>query len=103
LIIGTFIDVAPALLLVVPILLPVMNGLGVDGLQFGAMMITGCAIGLVTPPIGMCLNACTKITKMQITDIFKEALPFIICNFIVLILVTYIPAISMWLPNMIFK
>lgn len=103
LIIGTFIDVAPALLLVVPILLPVMRGLGVDGLQFGAMMITGCAIGLVTPPIGMCLNACTKITKMQITDIFMEALPFIVCNFIVLLLVTYVPAISMWLPTLIFK
>lgn len=102
LIIGTFIDVAPALLLVVPILLPVMNGLGVDGLQFGAMMITGCAIGLVTPPIGMCLNAATKVCKMQITDIFREALPFIVCNFIVLLLVTYIPAVSMFLPNLIF-
>lgn len=103
LIIGTFIDVAPALLLVVPILLPVMKNLGVDGLQFGAMMITGCAIGLVTPPIGMCLNAATKVCKLQITEIFKEALPFITCNFIVLLLVTYVPEISMWLPNMIFK
>lgn len=103
LIIGTFIDVAPALLLVVPILLPVMKGLGVDGLQFGAMMITGCAIGLVTPPIGMCLNAATKICKMQITDIFKEAAPFIACNFVVLLLVTYIPAISTWLPSLLSK
>lgn len=101
--IGTFIDVAPALLLVVPILLPVMKGLGIDGLQFGAMMITGCAIGLVTPPIGMCLNAATKVCKLQITEIFKASLPFIVCNFVVLLLVTYIPAISMWLPNLILK
>ena len=103
LIIGTFIDVAPALLLVVPILLPVMTGLGISGLQFGAMMITGCAIGLVTPPIGMCLNAATKVCKLQITQIFKEALPFIVCNFIVLMLVTYVPAISTWLPEMLMK
>ena len=57
LMIGTFIDVSPAILLLTPILLPVMNSYGVSTLQFGAMMITGLAIGLVTPPVGMCLNA----------------------------------------------
>ena len=57
LMIGTFIDVSPAILLLTPILLPVMNDYGFSTLQFGAMMITGLAIGLVTPPVGMCLNA----------------------------------------------
>lgn len=103
LIIGTFIDVTPALLLVVPILLPVMKGLGVSGLQFGAIMIVGIAIGLVTPPVGMCLNACAKISKMEITDIFKGALPYLICNFTILLLVTFIPALSLWLPGLFFK
>jgi tripartite ATP-independent transporter DctM subunit len=103
LVIGTFIDVAPALLLVVPILLPVMQGLGISGLQFGTIMITGSAIGLVTPPIGMCLNAATKVCKLQITEIFKASLPFIACNFLILLLVTFVPAISTWLPNLIFK
>lgn len=103
LIIGTFIDVTPALLLVVPILLPVMEGLGVSGLQFGAIMIVGIAIGLVTPPVGMCLNACAKISKMEITDIFKGALPYIVCNFIILLLVTLIPALSTWVPSLLFK
>jgi tripartite ATP-independent transporter DctM subunit len=102
LIIGTFIDVTPALLLVVPILQPVMAGLGVGGLQFGAIMIVGIAIGLVTPPVGMCLNACAKISKMEITQIFKGALPYIICNFMILILVTFIPALSTWLPGLFF-
>lgn len=101
--IGTFIDVAPAILLVVPILLPVMQGLGVGGLQFGAIMITGCAIGLVTPPIGMCLNACTKVCNMSIIKIFKNALPFMVCNLIVLLLVTFVPAISTWLPSLFMK
>jgi tripartite ATP-independent transporter DctM subunit len=102
LIIGTFIDVTPALLLVVPILQPVMAGLGVGGLQFGAIMIVGIAIGLVTPPVGMCLNACAKISKMEITQIFRGAVPYIVCNLIILLLVTFIPALSTWLPGLFF-
>ncbi len=102
LIIGTFIDVTPALLLVVPILLPVMEGLGVSALQFGAIMIVGTAIGLVTPPVGMCLNAAAKISKMDIVDIFKGALPYLACNFTILLLVTFIPALSTWLPGLFF-
>ena len=57
LVIGTFIDVSPAILLLTPIMLPVMQHYGFSALLFGAMMITGLAIGLVTPPVGMCLNA----------------------------------------------
>jgi tripartite ATP-independent transporter DctM subunit len=98
--VGTFVDVTPTLLLLCPILIPVMQYFGVSELQFGAIMITGCAIGLVTPPIGMCLNAATKICGMPITKIFESALPFIICNVIVLILVTFIPEVSTWLPSL---
>lgn len=92
LIIGTFIDVSPAILLLTPIMLPVMQNYGFSALQFGAMMITGLAIGLVTPPVGMCLNACNKINRMPIIDIFKGALPYVTCNVIVLI------SISLWSP-----
>ena len=67
LLIGMFIDVTPALLLITPLLLPVMNSIGVDTLQFGAIMIVGLAIGLVTPPLGMCLNACTKIRDCDLS------------------------------------
>lgn len=75
LMIGTFIDVSPAILLLTPILLPVMVQYGFSPLQFGAMMITGLAIGLVTPPVGMCLNACNKINRMPIIEIFKAQRP----------------------------
>jgi tripartite ATP-independent transporter DctM subunit len=101
--VGTFVDVAPALYLLSPILLPIMSGFGVEPLQFGAMMIVGLAIGLVTPPVGMCLNAATKICGMPITRIAKHAMPFIICNIVVLLLVTYIPQISLWLPSVVFN
>lgn len=103
LILGTMVDVAPSILLMTPIMLPVMQNFGMSGLQFGAIMIVGLAIGLVTPPVGMCLNACTKINKMPIADIFKGALPFIICNVLILLLVTFIPEVSTWIPSLIMK
>ena len=101
LVIGTFIDVSPAILMLTPIMLPVMQSYGFTPLQFGAMLITGLAIGLVTPPVGMCLNACNKINRMPIIDIFKGALPFITCNIIVLILISVFPALTTWLPTLL--
>jgi len=99
--IGTLVDVTPVIILITPILLPVMVQLGIDPLQFGAIMIVGCAIGLVTPPIGMCLNAGSKVSSLSITEIFVAAAPFIICNVIVLLLVTFIPELSCWLPGLL--
>lgn len=101
LVIGTFIDVSPAILMLTPIMLPVMQSYGFSPLQFGAMMITGLAIGLVTPPVGMCLNACNKINRMPIIDIFKGALPYIICNIIVLVAISLWPALTTWLPALL--
>ena len=101
LIIGTFVDVSPAILLLTPVFLPAMKLLGINGIQFGVILITGLAMGLVTPPVGMCLNVCSAISKVKIGAIFKAALPFLLANLITLILVTYIPALSLWLPAVI--
>lgn len=101
LLIGTFIDVSPAILLLTPILLPVMQNYGISTLQFGAMMITGLAIGLVTPPVGMCLNACNKINRMPIVDIFKGAAPFVVCNVIVLLAISLWSPLTTWLPSIL--
>ena len=98
LITGCFIDVSPAILLLTPILLPVMQQYGFSALQFGAMMITGLAIGLVTPPVGMCLNACNKINKMPVIEIFKGAIPYLCCNIIVLISISLWSPLTTWLP-----
>lgn len=98
LMIGTFIDVSPAILLLTPIMLPVMQSYGFSALQFGAMMITGLAIGLVTPPVGMCLNACNKINRMPIIAIFRGALPYLICNIIVLMAISLFAPLTTWLP-----
>ena len=97
---GTFIDVSPAILMLTPILLPIMRTLGVSDWQFGGIFIIGLAIGLVTPPVGMCLNVCNKINGMPIMRIAKGALPYLICNIIVLLLITFIPALTTAVPLM---
>jgi tripartite ATP-independent transporter DctM subunit len=101
LLLGTFLDVVPCILLIAPIFLPVMRQLGMHELQFGIILIVGLAIGLDTPPVGMCLNVGAKISGLSIIEIFRTALPFLICNVIVLLLVTFIPQISLFLPGLI--
>lgn len=95
---GTFIDVSPAILMLTPILLPIMRAYGVNDWQFAAMFIVGLAIGLVTPPVGMCLNVCNKINGMSITKIAKAAFPFIVINISVLVAISFIPELTCWLP-----
>jgi tripartite ATP-independent transporter DctM subunit len=102
LIAGTFVDVSPAILLLTPVFLPAANVLGVSRIQFGVILISGLAVGLVTPPVGMCLNVASAISKLGIGTIFRAAMPFLLANIITLILITYIPQLSMWLPAVFF-
>jgi tripartite ATP-independent transporter DctM subunit len=99
---GTFVDVSPAILLLTPVFLPAMGVLGISRIQFGVILISGLAVGLVTPPVGMCLNVASAISKLGIGTIFRAALPFLLANIITLILITYIPQLSMWLPALFF-
>lgn len=99
--IGTFIDVSPAILMLSPIMLPVMIAYGFSSLQFGAMLITGLAVGLVTPPVGMCLNACNKINRMPIIEIFKGAAPYVCCNIIILLAITLWAPLTTWFPALL--
>jgi tripartite ATP-independent transporter DctM subunit len=103
LITGTFVDVSPAILLLTPVFLPAVTSLGVSPIQFGVILITGLAIGLVTPPVGMCLNVASAISKLGIGTIFRAAMPFSLANVITLILITLIPPISMWLPSVLME
>ncbi|MEJ2170134.1 MAG: TRAP transporter large permease subunit, partial [Desulfobacterales bacterium] len=102
LITGTFVDVSPAILLLTPVFLPSMDALGVGHVQFGVILISGLAVGLVTPPVGMCLNVASAISKLSIGTIFRAAVPFLLANIITLILITYIPQLSLWLPSLFF-
>lgn len=99
---GTFVDVSPAILLLTPVFLPAMGVLGISRIQFGVILISGLAVGLVTPPVGMCLNVASAISKLGIGTIFRAAVPFLLANAITLILITYIPQLSLWLPALFF-
>ncbi len=101
LVLGTFLDVVPCILLIAPILMPVMVQLGMQEITFGMILVVGLAIGLVTPPVGMCLNVGSKISGMPIVDVFKSSAPFLICNLCVLLLVTFVPFVSLWIPSLI--
>ena len=99
---GTFVDVSPAILLLTPVFLPAARAMGVDGIQFGAILISGLAIGLVTPPVGMCLNVASAISKLGIGTIFSAAAPFLLANLIVLLLITFVPQLTLWLPSLFY-
>jgi TRAP-type transport system large permease protein len=99
---GTFVDVSPAILLLTPVFLPSMAVVGVSPLQFGVMLITGLAVGLVTPPVGMCLNVASAISGLGIGTIFRGAMPFLLANIVTLLLITYIPQLVLWLPSIFF-
>lgn len=97
---GTFLDVSPAILLLTPIFLPIAQLLGVEAVQFGVIMISGLAVGLVTPPVGMCLNVASSLSGLEIGTIFKSAVPFLTANLVTLIAITFIPQLTLWLPTL---
>ncbi len=102
LIVGMFMDLVPALILFAPILLPVATKLGVDPIQFGLIMIMNLAIGLVTPPVGNCIFLGAVIAKVDVMTLIKASLPFLLINILALLLVTFIPQVTMLLPSIFF-
>ncbi len=101
LLLGTFMDLAPMLLICTPILLPVVVKFGVDPIHFGMIMILNLGIGLITPPVGPTLFVGCAIGKVTIEEVSKELWPFYGAMCLALLLVTYIPAISLWLPSLL--
>ena len=103
LIAGTFIDVSPAILLLTPVFLPAATAVGISPLQFGALLIAGLAVGAVTPPVGTCLNVAAAISKLEIGRIFRGASPFLAGNVLTLILICFVPPITLWLPTLFYR
>ncbi|HKS34279.1 MAG TPA: TRAP transporter large permease [Enterobacteriaceae bacterium] len=99
LLIGTLMDMAPLILILTPVLLPVTNALGIDPVHFGMIMLVNLGIGLITPPVGSVLFVASAVSKQTIEQVVKAMLPFYAILFFVLMLVTYIPAISLFLPK----
>ncbi len=100
LLLGTFMDLAPMLLICTPIFMPVILKLGIDPVHFGMIMILNLGIGLITPPVGPTLFVGCAVGKVTIEQVTKELWPFYGAMCFALLLVTYIPAISLWLPGL---
>ena len=101
LIVGTFMDMAPALLIFTPIFLPIATNLGMDPIQFGVMIVMNLSIGTVTPPVGSVLFVGCSVAKLQVEDVMKKLLPFFGAILISLLFVTFIPGLSTWLPSVL--
>ncbi len=98
--VGTWLDQAAAITVFTPILLPAMTMIGIDPIHFGVIMIVNLAIGLFTPPVGICLFISCGIAEISITDTIKTFIPFFFAILVVLMIVTFSPALVMWLPNL---
>jgi tripartite ATP-independent transporter DctM subunit len=99
LVVGMFIDPTAAIILFAPILSKVAQSVGVDPVHFGVVMILNLNLGLLTPPLGICLFAAEEIAGCGLPALIRETLPFLLSTVVVLIIVTYIPQISLWLPH----
>jgi TRAP-type C4-dicarboxylate transport system permease large subunit len=97
---GTLMDMAPLILICTPILLPVVTRFGVDPVHFGMIMMVNLGIGLVTPPVGSTLFVGCAVGKVTIEQVMKGIWPFYGAMLVTLALVTYVPAISVWLPGL---
>ncbi len=100
LILGTFMDMAPLILICTPILLPVIKAIGIDPVHFGIIMMLNLGIGLVTPPVGTTLFVGCAIGKVPIERAARNLWPFWIAMLVVLMLVTYLPALALWIPSL---
>jgi TRAP-type C4-dicarboxylate transport system permease large subunit len=101
LLLGTFMDLAPMLLICTPIFLPVIKTFGIDPVHFGIIMILNLGIGLLTPPVGPTMVVGCAIGKVSMEAVSRSILVFYIPMLIVLFLVTYIPELSLWLPRLV--
>ena len=101
LVLGMIMDMAPIILITTPILLPIATSIGIDPIQYGIMLVLNCGIGLLTPPVGAVLFIGSGIAKRPMEKVVKEMLPFYAFMVIALLLITFIPAITMCIPWLI--
>ena len=101
LIVGTFMDMTPAVLIFTPILMPVALDIGIDPIHFGIIMITNLSIGLCTPPVGTCLFVGCGVGKAKIAEVSRQMIPFYVAMVLALFAITYIEEISLWLPELV--
>ena len=102
-IVGCFMDTTPAMMVLAPILLPIAMQFGVDPIHFGIVMVVNLAIGFITPPLGINLFVASRVGRSDLETVCSGIIKFILVMVVDLLLITFIPAISMTLPNIFMK
>ena len=102
LIIGTFIETASALIIFVPLLVPLIPHLGIDPIQFGVLMVLNLAIGMLTPPMGICLIVSCSIAGITMERVSRAVLPFVLIMIIDLLIVSFVPFVTTYIPRVFF-
>jgi tripartite ATP-independent transporter DctM subunit len=97
--VGIFMDITPAVLIFTPIFLPIVTGMGINPIHFGIIMVMNLSVGLCTPPVGSVLFIGCSVARISIEKVVKPLIPLFIAMILVLLLVTYVPQISLWLPR----
>ena len=100
LIVGCFMETIAAISILVPILMPIVTQVGIDPVQFGVVMVLNLMIGLLTPPMGLALFLVAEIAKVKMKEVLREMLPYYIPLTITLLLITYVPEITTWIPRL---
>jgi C4-dicarboxylate transporter DctM subunit len=100
LLVGTIMETTASLIILTPVLLPLAKQIGLDPIHFGTIMVLNLVIGLTTPPLGVCLFVSSGIAGISLERISRAMIPFLLAAIVVLLLVTYIPSLSMWIPQM---
>ena len=100
-IIGTFLEPGPAVILFVPLLMPAVKLLGIDPLQFAMVVILTLTLGLITPPVGVCMFVVCRIANISIWQLFASTWPFFVAETIVVVLLCLVPEFSTWLPRLL--
>ncbi|MBE1555265.1 TRAP transporter large permease [Sporosarcina limicola] len=103
LVVGMFIDTISALVVLTPILLPIVTAVGVDPVHFGVILVANLAIGFITPPLGVNLFVASSVGHVKFEKIVVGVLPFLLTMIIALLVITYLPSLSLWLPNLLNK
>lgn len=103
LVVGCFMETIAAITILVPVLLPLMDKVGVDPVHFGIIMVLNLMIGLLTPPVGMVLYILARIANISFERATRATLPFLVPLLLTLLIVTYVPTVSLWLPTLFYR
>jgi C4-dicarboxylate transporter DctM subunit len=101
LVVGCFMEAIAAMLILIPVLIPIVQAAGIDLVHFGLVMVFNLMLGLLTPPVGILLYICANFAEIRLEDVVKAVLPFLAMGLLVLLLITFFPPLVLWLPNLV--